>query len=403
MATMTTEATATQAAEKPLPGSLSSRVKAILPAIEALVPKGEKERKAPQELLDLFTEVGFWRHFVPKHFGGTEGSVYDWLQAVRLVGSVDMSAAWTVGLASCHAPPYTSFDERVQEEMWGNNPDMITGTAGAPPAQATKVDDGVVLNGRLHFASGCDHADWLCAYYIGEDETGTPCRWGGMMPRGDYRIEDTWFVSGMRATGSNTVVLENVFIPDYRTAPFPIGAAGPIGRTNAANLYRLSHWALFASAFGPLLIGGMEAALRIAGDAMQKKVSAGTGKLGAESVPAQQRYAECLLKAQAATALIDTRWREMDEQANKGEMETLETFHRWKAIDWYVAQTATEVVEALMNAASPSAHYDNFPLQRFWRDIHVASRHTFLDTDTTLQTFVRHRLGLPRDKSLMFG
>ena len=384
-------------------GSLAERVRAILPQLEALVPEGEKQRKAPEEQLRLFTEVGFWRHFVPKCYGGSEGGVYDWIQAVRLVGSVDMSAAWTAGLASCHSPPYTYFDERVQDEMWGETPDIKTGTAGAPPAAAKRVDGGVILNGRMNFSSGCDHVDWLLTYFVEPDEDGIPQRIGALMPKGDYRIEDTWHVSGMRATGSNTVVIEELFVPEYRLSPFPVGKAGPIRRTNGAPLYRLSHWALFGAAFAPLIVGGMERALEIVRDAMKKKVSAATGKTGMDSVSAQMRYAQCRLKADAAIALAENRWREMDEQSLAGEVETIEDFHRWKAIHHHVAEEAVKVVETLMNSASPSSHYNNYPLQRFWRDIHVASRHPFLEIDSSLQAFARHELGMPRNIEMMFG
>lgn len=383
--------------------TLSDRVREILPELETMVERSEIERTAPREMLQLFTDVGFWRHFVPKCYGGEEGGVYDWFQAVRLLGSVDLSAAWTAGLASCHSPPFTFFSERAQDELWGKTPDVITGTAGAPPAQAKRVDGGVIVNGRMGFASGCNHAHWILCYFMEPVESGEVVRFGALMPREDIKIEDTWFIAGMRGTGSNTVILENVFVPDHRIAPFPVHEKGPITKTNQAPLFRLSHWALFGSAFGPLIIGGMEQALRIARDAMIKKVSAATGKTSLDNIPSQMRYAEAKLKAEAAIALIDMRWRETDDQANKGEMETLEQFHRWRAVDYHATRTAVEVVETLMNSASSSAYYDSFPLQRFWRDIHVASRHPFLDGDGILQSFARHELGLPRNKDLMFG
>ena len=349
--------------------SLSDRVREILPALEDLVARGEKERAPPDAQVRLFTQAGMWRHFVPKCYGGDEGSVYDWLQAVRLIGSVDMSAAWVAGLASCHAPPITFFDERVQDEIWGRTPDVVFATAGAPPAQGIRVEGGVVMKGRMGFASGCDSADWLLTYFRETDAAGEPRKMGVLLPRADVRIEDTWHVSGMRATGSNTVVLDDVFAPDHRIAPFMVGIEGPVRKSNAAPLYRLSHFALFGAAFGPLMVGGMERALRIARDAMKTKVSATTGKASLDNIPSQLRFAQSLLKAEAAIALADKRWRELDAQAMRGETESIQDFHRWKAIDHHVAQIAVEVVEELMNSSSPSAHYDSFPLQRFWRDI----------------------------------
>ncbi len=37
-----------------------------------------------------------------------------------------------------------------------------------------------------------------------------------MVPRTDYTIKDTWFVSGLRGTGSKDIVVEEIFVPEHR-------------------------------------------------------------------------------------------------------------------------------------------------------------------------------------------
>ncbi|MET4693420.1 hypothetical protein [Endozoicomonas lisbonensis] len=38
-----------------------------------------------------------------------------------------------------------------------------------------------------------------------------------LVPRSDYEIQDNWDVMGLRATGSNDIVVDDVFVPEYRT------------------------------------------------------------------------------------------------------------------------------------------------------------------------------------------
>ena len=48
-------------------------------------------------------------------------------------------------------------------------------------------------------------------------ESGPPdIRWF-LVPLADYRVEDTWYAAGLRATGSNDVVVDDVFVPAHRS------------------------------------------------------------------------------------------------------------------------------------------------------------------------------------------
>jgi alkylation response protein AidB-like acyl-CoA dehydrogenase len=111
----------------------------------------------------------------------------------------------------------------------------------APLGRATITDDGVVVNGRWPYASGCTVADYFCGACIVDDTiTSGPADAGGspvvrqvVVPRAEYRIEETWDAAGLTATGSHDVIITNALIPDDQV--LHVGA-GP--RVDAA-VYRL--------------------------------------------------------------------------------------------------------------------------------------------------------------------
>ena len=82
------------------------------------------------------------------------------------------------------------------------------------------VEGGYKVNGAWAWSSGCDHATWAVL--------GGPVFKDGravdfvsyLIPREDYQIDDVWNVVGLRGTGSNTVVVKDVFVPTHRVLSF---------------------------------------------------------------------------------------------------------------------------------------------------------------------------------------
>ena len=69
---------------------------------------------------------------------------------------------------------------------------------------------------RGSWSSGCDHATWA---FLGGPviKDGKPVDFGSfLIPRSEYRIDDVWHVVGLKGTGSNTVVVKDVFVPRHR-------------------------------------------------------------------------------------------------------------------------------------------------------------------------------------------
>src|SRR6202021_3092143 len=62
-----------------------------------------------------------------------------------------------------------------------------------------------------------------------------------MVPRTEYRVDETWRVSGLCATGSEDILVDNVFVPEYRTRRMidNLNCVGPGQAVTTPPLYRI--------------------------------------------------------------------------------------------------------------------------------------------------------------------
>ena len=108
------------------------------------------------------------------------------------------------------------FDQQAQEEVWGEDPTVRVSSSYAPMGAGTVVDGGYLVNGAWNWSSGCDHATWA---FLGGPviKDGKPVDFGSfLIPRTEYAIDDVWHVVGLSGTGSNTIVVKDVFVPRHR-------------------------------------------------------------------------------------------------------------------------------------------------------------------------------------------
>ena len=167
------------------------------------------------------------------------------------VAKGDTSAGWVCGLIASHFWLICLFSPEVQEEIWGDDPAAMMSSSFAP-SQATceRVDGGYRIRGRWPWSSGSKHCTWAMVGIVvppsGPNEM-PDLKWG-LLPQTDYRVDDDWLTVGMRGTGSNTLIVDDAFVPDYRCInPWDVSAGNAPGvALNPSPLYRLP--------FGPALV-----------------------------------------------------------------------------------------------------------------------------------------------------
>ncbi len=385
--------------------ALLDRIRALQPVLRERAADTEKRRMLPAETIrDLF-EAELFRHFQPRRFGGHGvpwGIQYD---IGRLLAHACPSTAWIATVVAANNAYACRFDPRVQDEIYGNGPDvLVTNASVQKGVTIISEDGGYRVNGAWGFASGIDHADWvMVGGAVDAAKLGAAApRIFLLLPKSDYSIDDTWYVSGMRGTGSKDVVTKQVFVPAWRTLTMQAfwGPNPPGGAVNDDFIYRRDLTGFFGTSLLGPLVGMAEAGIAAYREQTRVRQGVLTKTVVAEETTVQIRLAESMAEAKAAALLMDTqiaRLRRVGEtDATLGQDELLE-MNRDRAFAVRLCQVALERVVSAMGAMGIQ---DANPAQRYFRDLNAAATQIAVNYDRNMAPFGRHALGLEVPKGL---
>ena len=140
------------------------------------------------------------------------------------MAEADGATGWVLALTNvCHWLVGLYHDE-AQQEIFGADPDARVCGVLTPSIETRREDGGLVVSGRWAWASGSLHATWGLVGALDKDAAGNVTEHVlALIPMSELTVEDTWFVAGMKGTGSNTLVADEVFVPDHRLLSVPKG------------------------------------------------------------------------------------------------------------------------------------------------------------------------------------
>lgn len=371
---------------------LVRRAAELVPALRERAARAEKLRQPLKEIIDALHAAGLLRAAQPARFGGL-GLDFDVVFDVAAeLGRGCGSTAWCYSIWASHNWLAGMFPERAQEEYWAGSPDTLSSTSFNPSrGRVTPVEGGYQVSGQWDFSSGCDAASW--ALVIGNGPDGPLML---MLPKCDYRIEDVWFVSGLRGTGSKDIVIENAFVPDYRSVSMQdLREARSPGRAvhNTPN-YRIPLRSILSFTLSAPIVGMAQGAVETFEAYMRVGVSAREGKKLAQAASIQMRLGEAAAEVWAARSITQQDCQEIFAKARRSEAPTLDDRARYRRDQAYVAKLCVQAVNRLFEASGGHALFDSSPLQRFHRDIHAAAHHFSLSWDAVAEQYGRARLGL---------
>ncbi|MGH8879579.1 MAG: acyl-CoA dehydrogenase family protein [Stackebrandtia sp.] len=348
----------------------------ILAARRAL--DGEAVRRLDKAVVRAIVDGGFARHFVPTRWGGLAGGFIEASEAVSVLGEGCTSAAWLASIFAYSGRLAAFLPEAAQAEVWAEGADQIIASALVPAGRAEEVPGGWRVHGEWLYISGVDVSDWalVCAPVAG-GPTGQPMFFA--VPRSDYSVKDTWHTSGLRATMSNTLVVEDVFVPAHRTFPRALLITGLADLTLPV-CHRIPLRAAGALAFAVPIIGAATGALK-ATVARQTVKRNGAGRPGGDG-PAHLALTRAAGEIDAARMLIERVAACCDEGRFDG---TERARHgRDGALATDLAVTA---VQRLMRLGGTSGYAEDAPVQRFWRDVSCAATHQALRMEAAATTY----------------
>jgi len=374
---------------------------ALAPKIRAAADEIEQRRQLPKSIVDGLKDAGVFGMAMPHAWGGPELDPLTQFRVLETLAMADGSAGWCA-LINCDGGYITAFlRDDVGRRMY---PDLQLGTAAAatPTGQAVRVPGGYRISGRFPFVSGCRHCEWV---WLGCDvlSNGTFVVDGNGVPEtrqclvrlSQCEILDTWYTTGLRGTGSNDLLVKDVFVEAERTFSFQdkdlIKRPGP--------LYSFPF--MFAAKSSP-------AALGIARHALDSLIETATSKtarrytVGEYLEPAKMMRADVFIQeavGRADTMLTSARgylFEVMGDFWNTlvtGGAPSPAQVARFTTTHTFVVGVCVEVVQLIFKAAGGTAVYQKGPFDRCLRDVLTMNQHV-IGTMRTYEMAGRLLLGM---------
>lgn len=383
---------------------LIDRVRAVLPQIGANAARAEAERMVPAENIRLLKETGLHRVFLPRAYGGYEAPLPVLMHCLMDIASACASTAWVIGLMCSHNFMLAHYSRRVQDEVWKDNPDATASSSIAPLGQHEEVEGGVCLSGRFGWSSGCDHTEWAIVGLNRKRPDGSSVYCLAVVPRTDYRIEDDWDSAGMSGSGSKTLVLEKVFVPEYRIQPIEDmlfeGRSAGIAEHPHSTLYHAPYRPYFASVFAAIGLGIAQRTLALFVEKNRNRRHAYNSVPVGTQHHILQKLGESAHQVRAARALMEQSWLDHQRHAEAQQYPSQETAVAWRTDQAYAVKQCAEAVNQLFVASGASAWLRQNPLQRLFRDMNITAAHAYTNYDLCAIAMGRELMGLPPDPAI---
>ena len=375
------------------------RIRAIAPGFARRAEAAEDARRIPAESVRELLDAGTARILVPPRFGGYGLDFDTWFEVVQEISKADASHGWCASLIIHHAHLIGQFPEEAQQAVWADGPDVAIAASFAPRAQVARTAGGYRVSGQNSaFASGVGHSSWVIVGGLVHEE-GAP-EWAlFLIPPGEYQVRDTWFTAAMRGTGSNTIVTDDVFVPSTRVLKLSELRDGkaPGGAVNANPIFRTPFFLYAPLTFVAPMLGAAQGAYEHFREWTKTRAAQdGTSVAGRTSV--QVRMARAAADLDAAELLL----RRTTQQAEPPEALATRLLARSVRDFARASELTVSAIDTLIALSGTAGFATSHPIQRAWRDIHFASMHISLNTETNYAHFGRIELGLDRDPSQRF-
>ena len=368
-------------------------VAALAPRVRAAAGETERARRLPAELVAALAEAGVFRMLVPRTLGGGEVDPATMVRVLETIARADGAAGWsamigaTSGVASAYLP------EDAAHAIYGDA-NAITGGAFAALGRARAVDGGYQVRGRWPFASGCEHCTWLMGGCVLDDRPPEEARLA-LFPASAARIVDTWTVAGLRGTGSHDIAVDDVFVPAAHT--FSLVTDRP---RHASPLYAFPVFGLLALGIAAVALGIARAAIDDLVELAAAKRPTGSRRLLADRPMVQAEVAEAEATLAAARAFVFAAIGDAWDAARERAAIDLAHRARLRLAATHATRSAARAVDRMWEAGGGTVVYATSPLERRFRDVHVATQHTLV-APATLELGGRILLGREADTAML--
>ena len=366
-------------------------VRDLLPAFRDRADEAERLRVVPEASIKELEETGFFRLLQPRRFDGLEADPIEFYTAVRDIAGACGSTGWVSSVVGVHPWQVALFDDEAQQAVWGSDTSTRLSSSYAPTGKAMQADGGFQLSGKWSFSSGCDHCQWVLLGGLVFDTDGNVVDFRTfLVPRSSYDIVDVWHMVGLSGTGSNDIVVDDVFVPEAFTLSMSDTGRcfGPGQDQNTSDLYKLPFHSLFTNTITTPIIGMAMGAYAEHVEMQRNRTRAAyLGEKASLDPFAAVRIARAASDIDAAWAQLVNNIREEQDFVARGEKIPLQTRLKVRRDQVLGSQRAIDAIDSLFEASGGRALADGTHLQRAWRDAHAGRVHAANDPERALQMY----------------
>jgi len=362
---------------------LLTRARALIPRLADRALAATAARQLPAETIAEYHAAGILRILQPKRFGGMQGRFSLFSRIVEELTYGCASSAWVYAVLAEHQWIIAQYPEQAQIDVWGEDPLAVAASSLAPREAARRVPGGWRLSGHYPFSSGCDYAQWaIIGAFLGEKGDSRSIAYMLVRLTAEVEIVDDWQVLGLLGTGSKSLVLRDVFVPEHCSVMVSDLFAGtPPGALVHPNypVLRAPRGFLVSYSLPPVAIALGRRALDIACATLATRVSRGVTKV-AESEVVQMAIGEAAAAIDVATLLLHTGRDYSTAEVSSGRRITEAEALRARRDMVYAQHQVSWAVERLCEMDGARWVYDNDELGAIRRDVmtilthHAASR-----------------------------
>ncbi|MGY0499280.1 acyl-CoA dehydrogenase family protein [Nocardia sp. FBN12] len=375
----------------------------LAPLLRSNAAQAETDRRVPQVNIDALRDAGLFDITKPARLGGSQEGFRTFLETVAELGRSCASTAWVATLSNVTSYTLGFFPEAVQREVMGEDPHVITCGVVTPTATTVRVDGGYRVTGRWGFASASHHASWANVGIPITDEAGDVLAPGmALIPLSDLTIDDTWYVAGMSGSGSDTLVADDVFVPDAHVLSVQDVMQGvTASEFQDESLYHSALVPVLALVLAGPVLGMAEGAYDtvLATLKKNKPISYSFYERSIDAPSTQLSMAEARSLIDQAKLLAFRSADEVDAAAAAGRQMSVVERARCRMDAAHAAKRCREAVEVLLNVSGAGSFAQANPLQRIWRDLETGSRHAFISLNINEEIYGRALLGIDEQVS----
>lgn len=343
----------------------------------------EINASVPKEVVDLMKEHDITRMMLPKEYGGPQVELKTFAKVIRKVANYNLSAAWLTFLYPLHNMLPAFLPKEGQEEIIQQG--GLISDIFAAVGTAKKDGNGYRISGKWNFVSGVLHSDWVGVGVKMELPDGDgPEVCIPMIRTSELQVVENWDTFGLRGTGSNQVIAEDVYVPMERIfrPELATKTRRPVENDYDKDypFYGVPMFPAFYFGFPVMAVGGIERMIEEFKKQTEKRVRLMDGVTESESPRSQRVMAEITTEFKSMEGLMDMY---MDLLINYEENGAKTPASEFFAIRAKIMKSASEIALRILLTLGGGALYKGGPIELFFRDIiSIATHKTSLYEDS---------------------